>query len=1007
MLCTNCGKEIPDGSAFCTFCGAQLSVPATETAEAAPAAAEPAPQPEQTPVTENTEKKAPKKEKKQKKEKKPRKKGKKGLVVLFSILAVLLAGCIALGCLLFPLEVSVAKQNSATTNTGTLKELTLDVTSNQPITEVRYAVEPEDADDLSLYTEAEIDGDMFKKTLTIENLHIAPGKVKLRLYIKTWFGEHWTSIDLVCNIGSIRTPSAEDIIPLYYYSDSDTTYKIVKEELMISFADGVSKKNAEKLIEEYGGEVVGAIYPVNMYQVCFEGASTDDLAEKINDLSEEEDVAFVTYNSVYENVSFTAIPNDSSYDSWDTAEPGGNNWHLECIDAPGAWEYKDKLSVVDMGVLDSTVYHDHEDLKINSDRIHYLPTDDFEDIDAANEALADHICVYDEYNSCRYCGFNDHGTHVAGIMGAVTNNNLGVAGTNWKARLHFANAWIYYGETGSRMDDYCSLANLYHSITHMAMSNCRVINMSLGCYSPYRNEAWEASDGEIFDSLVTKLEDAGYDFLIVKAAGNDGEDASTDYLTRILTYGETARKHVIVVGAISYPMGLTSSGASPSQYNMAWFSNYGDLVDIVAPGVNVYSTMPSGYDYMSGTSMAAPVVSGVAGMVYGANPSLTSEEVKEILTTCVSMNCPYNKETYPIVNARLAVERALGLLDDEDIPEVPEAGYITGLVQDAATLDILENAAVRIVNNETNVSYTATLLENGTYYLYAEPGTYTMYFSAPDYIDEVIYNVSVTVGVETYNVLLNMVPKADEDDPQTGTASGRVVDAFDANSIPDARIDVYRGISNKDGDLVTTVYADSYGYYSLELEPGNYTLRTYADGYTPASSNIIIIAGTYKDNQNCALTPILNEGEIRVVLTWGRYPNDLDSHIVGPYPSGSRFHVYYSSKNAYYGSQTYVNLDVDDVDSYGPETTSVYMGVPGGTYTFYVHDFSNHNSSYSTSLSTSGATVKVYVGGTEEPYIFNAPTMEGTLWTVFSITDGVLTPINEMSYHNSPSSIGS
>lgn len=1039
MFCRNCGKEIREGAAFCNFCGAkvvQMAIPAeppkaepvpvipaeppkvepvpvipaeppkaepVPVIPAAPPMAEPIPAPPTEVLWEKPAPAAPaaKPAPKQKKEKK---KVSKGKVILLSILAVVLISAIVLACSLFPLNVTVEKSGSTTTHTGVFEKVELVIQSNQPILSVSYALNPDDA---TLYIDAETEGGLLEKTVTIRDLHIAPGESKLRLIVQTWFGSYEHTVKLKCDIGTIQAPKAEDIVNLYW--NNDEPYLIVDEEILVGFKDGTTEKNAEKLIQEHGGEIIGAIYPVNMYQVHFEGIALEELSAKLEEFQAEESVEYAIYNSVYDMENSEAFPNDSEYDDWDTDEPGGNNWHLECIDAPGAWEYQDKFSIVDVGVLDTTLFYDHEDLQVNLDRYYYLPTDDFPTVESLNERLKNHTCVFVD-GKCNMCSMYTHGTHVAGIIGAIANNNKGVAGTNWNTKLHFSNAWYVRADEDTTIDRSGTIANYSYSITHMVMEGCRVINMSLGSTEASSVGEYESEDVKQFDDVVAKLEKAGYDFLIVKSAGNKGKDASLYRLNRVLTSGETARKHVIIVGAIAHSgVDLTPFDLIPTQYNMAaystWGSNYGALVDIVAPGVDIYSTMPDGYGYLSGTSMAAPVVSGVAAMVYGVNPDLTSQEVKEILTECVSMQCPYKKQNYPIVNARMAVERAMGILKEEDIPQTQEIGFITGLVQDAATLNILDNALVRLVNNETGAEQVATLLENGTYYIYAVPGNYTMYFSAENYIEEIVYDVEITSGVETYNVLLNMVPAANTSNP-TGTASGRVVDAFDAYSIPNATISVYRGVNNKDGVLVTSVQADEYGYYELELAPGNYTLRTSAEGYTSATANMIIVAGSHKANQDCTLTPILNPGEIRVVLTWGEYPRDLDSHIVGPYPDGYRFHVFYSSKNAFYNSERYVNLDVDDTTSYGPETTSVYMGVPGGTYTFYVHDFSNRNLTSSNGIATSGAVVTVYVGGVEEPYVFNAPAKDGTLWEVFTITDGVLTPVNEMTYHNTASSVG-
>ena len=153
------------------------------------------------------------------------------------------------------------------------------------------------------------------------------------------------------------------------------------------------------------------------------------------------------------------------------------------------------------------------------------------------------------------------------------------------------------------------------------------------------------------------------------------------------------------------------------------------------------------------------------------------------------------------------------------------------------------------------------------------------------------------------------------------------------------------------------------------------------------------------------MTPILNEGEMRVVLTWDQFPLDLDSHLNGPTATGDRFHVYFENMNNYYNGLHYVKLDVDDTDSYGPETTSVYIGCEG-TYVFSVHDYSNRGSYYSTGLALSGAQVKLYIAGRSDPIVYNVPNTEGTLWTVFSVENGVVTPINSMSYEQSPRVVG-
>ena len=193
----------------------------------------------------------------------------------------------------------------------------------------------------------------------------------------------------------------------------------------------------------------------------------------------------------------------------------------------------------------------------------------------------------------------------------------------------------------------------------------------------------------------------------------------------------------------------------------------------------------------------------------------------------------------------------------------------------------------------------------------------------------------------------------------------------------------------------------------IELEPGNYTLQVTKEGYISNFVNIAVNGGTCY-TKNVVLSPEdigVLDGNVRIVLTWGATPSDLDSHLFGPSGDGSsRFHVYYSDKNHYEDSEVAANLDLDDTSSYGPETTTIYDSVSvDGMYSFYVHNYSNRSSSNSTVLSNSDAKVQVYVDN-NLIYTFNIPEgNEGTAWHVFdydSVNDTII-PVNEFSYQSS------
>ena len=133
---------------------------------------------------------------------------------------------------------------------------------------------------------------------------------------------------------------------------------------------------------------------------------------------------------------------------------------------------------------------------------------------------------------------------------------------------------------------------------------------------------------------------------------------------------------------------------------------------------------------------------------------------------------------------------------------------------------------------------------------------------------------------------------------------------------------------------------------------------------------------------------------IRISLTWGESPSDLDSHLVGPTVEGTdQFHVWYSNKNYTYNNLYAADLDHDDTSSYGPEITTIYRRTPGEYY-FLVHDYStgsNREVPDSTAMAASGAIVRLYYGDSDhkqqKEYHIN-PSTSGAYWTVFKLTIG-------------------
>lgn len=172
---------------------------------------------------------------------------------------------------------------------------------------------------------------------------------------------------------------------------------------------------------------------------------------------------------------------------------------------------------------------------------------------------------------------------------------------------------------------------------------------------------------------------------------------------------------------------------------------------------------------------------------------------------------------------------------------------------------------------------------------------------------------------------------------------------------------------------------------------------------SPTTKNVVIsteLGGGGEDTGNgdsdVPSGNVNTAADMRVVLTWGVDPEDLDSHLLSTDFSG--YHIYFSNMDVYRDGEKVANLDVDDTTSYGPETTTVFGFKDGEKLSYYVHDYTNRDVS-GDYMSNSGAHVVVY-SGSNEVASFNTPIgVEGNLWHVFDLntTTGEITPVNTYS----------
>lgn len=197
------------------------------------------------------------------------------------------------------------------------------------------------------------------------------------------------------------------------------------------------------------------------------------------------------------------------------------------------------------------------------------------------------------------------------------------------------------------------------------------------------------------------------------------------------------------------------------------------------------------------------------------------------------------------------------------------------------------------------------------------------------------------------------------------------------------RYDYSKGYKKDDGNFIKCYT----GEYVFHLESETYN----------CSKVIEVLSTSDETSQNVGMTPILDENEYRIVLTWGNVPSDLDSHLLGLNSGEQVFHIYYNQKVYYENGELVAQLDLDDVSGYGPETVTITLVAEEGyDYLYYVHDYSNGRDDSSSYLSLSGARVSVY-GGNELIKNYIVPiNVEGTNWIVFKIEDGKIIDINEI-----------
>lgn len=371
-------------------------------------------------------------------------------------------------------------------------------------------------------------------------------------------------------------------------------------------------------------------------------------------------------------------------------------------------------------------------------------------------------------------------------------------------------------------------------------------------------------------------------------------------------------------------------------------------------------------------------------------------------------NKSFNKEVYNIDNSPAKLNLHLESREDTNgFVKVPECTYgrgtLNGYVADARDRTSISNATATIYNSDGNRVKKLYSDSNGEYNCQLKSGNYKLTVTADGY-KPFNYSFSITSNQETYAESLLLI---NTQDTGNSIASGTIINSITGANIPDVTLNVYNDWNNTNSEIVATTTTNENGTYTIELPSGNYTFVFKKEGYVPTFVNVALVSGENTVNYyiNPENSDIINTGTLQIVLTWGNTPKDLDSHLV----STNGLHTYFDRKQGFNSNgDLEADLDLDDIDGEGPETTVLRQEDTSATYSFYVHDYSNRYEDSSNKMSYSNAQVKVSSSG-QEIATFNIPTNEvGTLWHVFDYNPvtHLITPVNTFSNHTSPSTVG-
>lgn len=600
-----------------------------------------------------------------------------------------------------------------------------------------------------------------------------------------------------------KNMQATDMNGIVYYESSEDNIvtedgiTFINNEILVVLKSDQYKAELDNYLAEIGGHIVGELSDISEYQILLDKEySHEELSGIADELQSVNWVIYVSLNYAIK-IKPDYIPNDSKWGKkWEDV-PNGDNWGMEAIEVPSAWDHFDDFHTVNIGIFDDMFDVDHEDLDFVEQPLGNV---------AANKNISDGRSEWSNHGTHTAGTVSAAFDNKKGVSGVSVKTNLyGVSSKGLEINGYYSSqawnmAFVYLIVSKN-----CSVINIslgYDSLTFNASRGCKAALDALDEVSTSISDFLQVLIDNEYQFVICKAAGnqnevgGGYKYYLKDSfdeetelmyyshddykqfqAGKADDDCKqyfehhkNDLNTRVSNGGclddgnvdakydilgaitdKEVNERIIIVGAVEnlgfhYEGGFLWFGRTKvhNGYKIADSSQCGERVDVLAPGVDIQSTIRNGYGLMSGTSMAAPHVTGIVGLIFSANEGMTGAAAKKIVKdTAVGT---YGRESYGIANAGSSVESALGYIPDENIDKNQEQnneydvptdavefnGHWYKVIQDDSVTDW--NSALQYCVNRNG--YLATITsqeENDFLYSYiTQKGCSSAYFGFSD-----------------------------------------------------------------------------------------------------------------------------------------------------------------------------------------------------------------------------------------------------------------------------------